>query len=178
LDNAYNIAQIPFLEIDLKLSFHKELTEYYTGKFDENLEKIYNFFDREGCVDDLSNELRFFLDVHPFITEAINICGIEILKSSRFREKEIRKALENERKKKALKSQIVSMLQKEISIGGIYARDYLKSLIVSIYKSFEIEENATASYIMRYYSVKETSMQSEQRTRKTNGAFKILGIIE
>lgn len=178
LGKEYNIAQIPFYKIDLNLSFHRELTEFYTDRFDTNLEKIYNFYDREGSEEELSQKLRFFLDSHPFINEAINTWGFEKLRSFRFREKEIRKALEKGRKEKALSPQIVNMLKNDLSVGKSYTLAHLKRLIKEIYKSLGIEEMATASHIKRYFEVKQTSIQSEQNTTKTKGAYKILALIE
>lgn len=178
LSKAYNNAHIPFCEIDLKSSFNRELTEFYTDRFDKNLEKIYNFYDREGCEEELSQKLRFFLDSHPFINEAINTWGFEKLRSFRFREKEIRKALEKERKEKALRPQIVNMLKNDILVGKAYSLVHLKRLLKDIYISLGIEEMATASHIKRYFEVKQTSIQSEQNTTKTKGAYKILALIE
>ena len=175
MSKAYNVAQIPFHKIDLKrISFYPELTRYYTGRFNENLKEICNIYDQGAYEDDLPDHLKLFLINHAIVDQAFKILGIKKIKSLRFREKEIREALEKERKIEALNPQIVSMLQKEISIGGIYSFDFLKALIVEIYESFEIEENVTASYIKRYYSVNQTTMHIEQSTTKTNGAYKIL----
>ena len=128
LIKAYNSAQIPIDELDLKTCFYPELTQHYIGGFTKNLKEFYNYKIEGNGEEVLPEHLRLFLKDYPIIEQTADIWGIGKLKSLGFKESRIRIALQKEIVFEESKRQVINMLEGKISVGGIYSREYLISI--------------------------------------------------
>ena len=137
--------------LSAKLVKHALVNRYCTFDKRDSIEIIHNILAEGGSESDFRPIQKMFWDQNPEIKRAIEIFGVEKLKSVSFKLEKIKKLVSEE--DPDLKIKVATKLSKKIKVGDAYTRKELKKMIKEIYEEVGLSKNAKGSDIKEYYNV-------------------------